>query len=262
MKLSIVTGTRNRADSYRRFIASVERTVPDSIQYEVIVSEASDDPPGGSYAQPVRNICVLYERPRAGMVKGYNAAFRDAKGEYVVWFNDDAELLSGWAENALGFMREHPEVGMGCLFFLDHNGSKPDLGKPAEDVAKLKPAERAEFGWNTQFVTQTIYSLPYANFGIFPRELGERVGWFGDGFEIYAGDTSFSFSIIDAGYAVAGIRNARLLHYRARDSERNENRLNVGDDRRAFDAKWETKLNDLRAKHSRFAYLQTPKCIP
>jgi GT2 family glycosyltransferase len=189
-KLSLVTGTLNRPQAFAALVASVQRhTVAD---WEIVVSDASDVPVECDDSR----VRILPERPRLGCVKAYNRAFREASGEWILYLNDDAEVLEGYDVEAIDFMGAHPEIGLGCLYYSQN-------GDP--------------------FHINSAYSVPYANFGIFRKWLGEQVGFFDDDIIMYGNDNSLTFRILLAGYGVAGIPKARLLHHAINDETRRDN---------------------------------------
>lgn len=187
--LSIVTGTVDRPASIGQFVKSV--VAHTSLPYELLIIDA-----GAS------NVCmelppqarVIPEKPRKSYVAGYNAAFRQCVGEFVVWMNDDAEVTPGWDVAAVDFMRAHPEVGLGCMPFKD-------------------PGE-------ADFKICDLWYLPYANFGIIWRTLGNEVGWFDEDLTMYGSDNAITFKVLLAGHGVAPIYASRIIHHRERDGVR------------------------------------------
>lgn len=190
--LSIVTGTRNRPDSLRRLVTSIVQYTP--MSWELIVADASDEP-CNAFNFP-ENVIVLPERPRLGCTAGYNRAFAHASGEYVLWLNDDCEVLFGYAASAIAFMESHPEIGLGALYYKE--------------------------GYQ-DFHVNSYFSMTYANFGIVHRAfLLEIDGWDED-FPMYGSDNSFAFKVLLAGKGIAGIPDARVIHHCIHDVHRAEN---------------------------------------
>ncbi len=198
--LSLVTGTRNRPGSFKRLVDSVETHT--DMAWEMIVADASDVPLTSDHPR----VRILPERPRRGMSRGYNQACREARGEFVLWLNDDAEVLAHYAEEAIRFMRAYPEIGLGALYY----------------------AEGA-----TDFHVNAYFGMVYANFGILRRELGDAIGWFDEEIPMYGNDNALTFKVLLAGKGVSGIPQARLLHHPVFDRERLEN---LDETRRAEDA--------------------------
>lgn len=198
--LSLITGTRNRPMDFRRLVDSIERHTP--MEWEIVVSDASDTPIEN---QPVATsetwpkIHIIPERPPKGCTVGYNIAFRKARGEWCLWLNDDCEVMHGYAENALRFMEQHPEIGLGALYYAD-------------------AGTRESYHVNT-----CGFGMLYANFGILRRDLGQQVGWFDDDLTMYGNDNSLTYRVLMAGKGVAGIPDARIFHHSTRDQHRVEN---------------------------------------
>lgn len=214
--LSLVTGTRNRPDEFRRLVHSIqERT---SVSWELIVGDASDDPITESYP----HVIMLPENPRLGCTKGYNRAFKETRGKWVIWLNDDAEVQPGYAEAAIRFMETHPQIGLGALYYSD-------------------TLTREGYHVNT-----CCYGMVYANFGILSRELGEQVGWFDEILPMYGNDNSLAFRVLLAGKGIAGIPDARIIHHSEDDLCRRQNNNNREQDSYTLKNKYGPHLKQMR----------------
>lgn len=219
--LSIITGTLNRHEDFYRLLQSIIHgtTVP----WQLIVSDASDvpvkcDPP---------NVTLIREYPPIGCSKAYNAAFRQATGTWCIWLNDDCEVIPGYAEAAISFMEAHSEIGLGALYYRE--GSR-------------------------DFHVNSYFSMLYSNFGIIRRELGNQVGWFdAETCPMYGNDNSLAFRVLLAGKGIAGIPDARVIHYATQDRYRTER----GDseqrnrDAEALIAKYGPYMEQMRTTYAR-----------
>jgi GT2 family glycosyltransferase len=165
------------------------------VDYEIIIADASDVPAAVPDDSRIR---VLPERPRLGCTKGYNRACREAQGEWLLWLNDDCEVLADFDIQAIRFMEAHVDVGLGALYYSE----PPHLSK---------------------FQISEAWGLPYANFGILRRDLGNDLGWFDEEFAMYGMDNSLSFKVMFHGLGVEGIPDARLIHHSENDVERRKN---------------------------------------
>lgn len=191
--LSVVTGAVNRPTQLMRFVDSVVRHTR-TASWELIIADASDTPIDQSRLPS--NARVLPERPRLGHTRGYNVAFRASCGKYIIWGNDDAEVCEGYDVAAIEFMESHPKIGLGALHYSENGGP---------------------------FHVNSAWGCLYANFGIFPRWLGEQVGFFDENLHMYGADNSLAIRILLAKYGVADIPNARILHHSEKDEIRAEN---------------------------------------
>ena len=190
MKLSLVTGTVNRPEPFANLVRSiVEHT---TVDWELVVSDASDVPVECSDPR----VRILPERPRLGCVKGYNKAFREARGAWIIFLNDDAEVTAGYDTAAIEFMEAHPQIGLGCLHYSENGGP---------------------------FHFNSAWGVPYPNFGIFSKTLGEQVGYFDDALIMYGNDNSLALRILLADRGIADIPGSRILHHSRQDEVRAEN---------------------------------------
>lgn len=198
MKLSLVTGKVERHSEFQRLVDSIFRHTTIG-RWELVVSDASEEP----YQPQAANIRVLHEKPRQTHSRGYNRAFRVARGEYILWLNDDATVCSGYDVAAIEFMETHPHIGLGALYYSED-------GSP--------------------FHVNSAWQTIYANFGIFKKSLGERVGYFDEGIKMYGADNSLAFRILLQGFGVAGIPEARIIHHSTKDQIRVENQATRSED--------------------------------
>lgn len=188
--LSLVTGTVNRPQSFERLLASI--VAHTSVEWELVVADASDAPLVCGHGR----VRVLPERPRLGCVKGYNRAFSVTRGDWVIWLNDDAEVLPGYDMAAIGFMEQWPRIGLGALHYSECGGP---------------------------FHVNSAWGCTYANFGIIRRSLGEHVGWFDEDLVMYGNDNSLAIRVLMADYGIGDIPEARVLHHSVKDATREGN---------------------------------------
>lgn len=224
--LSFVTGTLNRRDGFNRMLRSIVERV--KVPWELVVSNASNDLYPDVYPP---NVKVFHEKPRLGCVKGYNYAFRRARGRWVIWLNDDAEVMPGCDTNAIEFMEHHPKVGLGALYYAEN----------------MLPYHVSDY-----------HDMIYANFGIINRELGNYVGWFDDYLMMYGNDNSLTFKVLLAGLGVVGIPRARIWHHAFPDAVRIENMKNQPSDANLLMQHYRHRIEEMRRTYVLFDDLQGP----
>lgn len=217
-KLSLVSGTLNRHEGARRLVDSIIENT--SVPFEVVIADASDVP--FVYDDP--RVRILPERPRLGYAKGHNRAFRQCRGEYVLWLNDDAEVCPRYAENAVAFMDRNAHIGLGALYYSNR-------GEP--------------------FCAQIYLDMVYSNFGIIRRELGNRLGWFWEELRMYGTDNAISFDVLLAGYGVAGIPNACVIHHEVDDINRVNNQIGRNEAADKLNAKYLPKERQMLETYHR-----------
>lgn len=203
--LSLVTGTYNRPASLKRLIYSIIEN--SAVDWELLIADA--DGKAFPWHQPSRGIWVIpdgdgvgpFHTPTPmGHTKGYNRCFQLARGQWVIWLNDDAEVEPGYDTNAIHFMEVHRSIGLGCLYYREQriNGFTP-------------------------YHINRFRDMLYANFGILSKQWGDKIGWFDEAFPMYGADNSIAFRTLLAGKGIAGISNARVVHHSEQDELRESN---------------------------------------
>jgi len=218
VKLSIVFATLNRIQYLPRCLDSVYRTVS-GLDYEVIVADggSTDGTLGYLREEQKQNGLRLIEQGKPlGCVRAFNECFALAKGEYVFNFNDDAELVGDALVSACNILDQRNDIGQIAIPY-----AFPQL--PPE-VSMMKIGGRL---------------VPYANFAVTTKCLGDKVGWWG-GPEInlyrYAGDNQLSMNVWASGCKVLPlpVKMGSIIHYAAEDATR----LNSPDDTTKFYSYW------------------------
>lgn len=227
--LSVITGSLNRPDSLQRLVDSFyEHT---SVSAELIISDASDVP---FITKDTENIKVLPERPRLGCTAGYNRAFREARGKYVIWLNDDATVLPGYDTAAIAFMDAHPEIGLGALYYSNNGGP---------------------------FHVNSYWDMVYANFGIINREFGERIGWFDEDITMYGCDNSIAFRTLLDNKGIATIPGAMLRHHVVEDEIKLDNQKYREQGSQVLQRKYAYRIDRMKRVYARTAHLAAPMVI-
>lgn len=204
-------------------VSSIQKNT--DVSWELIISDAGDDELSPEHLPKVSGRIDLYqERPRLGHVKGYNQAFWRATGKWVVWLNDDCVVQPKWASQAICFMERNRWIGLGALKY-------------------------GTFG--TPFLSNEYQGLPYANFGLIQRALGDVLGWFDEeACYFYGGDNSLTFKVFMADKPVVPIPGEHIIHRPFVDQHRIENEKNQPDDARRLIDKYLPYFPMMREVHS------------
>lgn len=111
-ELSVVLITRNQAWNIARLIESVLKVtlcVP-SVEIVLVDSASTDETIELARRYPV-SIFRLKSGQRLSPAIGRYVGYNQTHGEFVLFLDGDMELLQGWLEPALNFMRATPRVG-------------------------------------------------------------------------------------------------------------------------------------------------------
>jgi glycosyltransferase involved in cell wall biosynthesis len=115
MFITVAICTFNRAESLRRTLDSVAAMrVPSDVAWEVlIVNNNSTDHTAEVINEYVGRLPVRWEfEPQPGKSNAQNRAIDVAKGDYIVWIDDDVVVDAGWLTAYVAAFRRWPEAAV------------------------------------------------------------------------------------------------------------------------------------------------------
>lgn len=186
MKLSIIVPTLNRFGALRACLESIEEFEP-TADYEIIVIDGGSMDGTAEWLGSRKNLVVLQHNYRAGCVKAFNDGFRISRGDYCAQLSDDVVLRDDCLDAACQMLDERPDLGQVVI----HHRQNGRMQSP-------------------EFATDHGKNL-FAAFGLTRRELGDKLGWWGDYHHQY-GDPELSIKIYDAGYGIELLPDKFLIH--------------------------------------------------
>jgi len=111
--VTVAICTRNRARALERTLRSLAAAaVPPSLSWEVLVVDNSSDDEtprviaNASDALPARAV----DERQIGLSHARNAAIREARGDYIVWIDDDVLVDAQWLRAYHDAFRARPEI--------------------------------------------------------------------------------------------------------------------------------------------------------
>ncbi len=108
--VSVVLATRNRERSLRLLLQRLERLSP-PLDWELVVADnGSTDATGEALSSAGRLPLRTVREPVAGKSRALNKALGAARGDLVVFTDDDVEPLPGWLEELVAAALRHPDV--------------------------------------------------------------------------------------------------------------------------------------------------------
>ncbi|MGF1633524.1 MAG: glycosyltransferase family 2 protein [Phycisphaerae bacterium] len=227
IELTVIIPTRNRADALATAIDAVGKNT--KLSHEIIVCDgASSDHTDRVLAEAKRKLggslrVIREEKPR-GFVRGVNGGFRAARGRYITWLNDDARPMFSAYDNAVAQLAASPASVAFVALFHRHHGTK-------------NVAFEQQFG-DEKFQLLHVRGTLYANFCVGRRETFESLGYFDEGYWMYAADPDLSLKAWSCGKQVVPGWTSAIDHDEADDENRLANTPQMHlDNERLFD-KW------------------------
>lgn len=214
MWVSILIPTRNRADSLKRLLGSLDfLAYPDSVLVEVLIVDNGSTDETSSFllkeeAEPRKfHLRVLKENQR-GKAHALNLGLTSAKGDWIFVIDDDVVVHPQW-------LVQHVECYGRTSFDAVQGRVLPGLdpeGKPA-DPGRLREYNIPIVDYGDDF--REIRGLTGSNMS-FKREVVERVGLFdvrlGPGAAGFSEDTEYSVRVRQAGFKIGYTPHAIVYH--------------------------------------------------
>lgn len=212
IEVSIVSGTYNRLPLLKKMIYSV-RTSVRGLSYEIILVDGGSTDGTQAWAKAQPDVKLIEHGKLYGAIKAYNDGAAAARGEYVVFANDDLTFVDDALTRALAFMYSQPGTGIG-----------------------LFQTNRSRRGWHhaempAHYPDGTMLSVPYNGVIIAARWLGNQLGWWSlPGARTYGGDCAFVARCMEAGWPVVPLEGIRVDEPHVEDALKRVNVVPSGED--------------------------------
>lgn len=196
-KLSVVVPTFNRRRRLERLLQSIEAQVGAPPFEVIVVDDGSTDGTGDTLqAHP---ICRYLRMTNGGPARARNAGWRIARGEVVVFTDDDVVPSDTWLRDMEAAMRDTGAAAVGGVVRSLTTGFVEDF------VTAERLVDHGRDDGEVRF-------LVTANLAV-KRSVLESVGGFDETFPLAAGeDTDLSFRLRKAGHRLAVVPSAEVGH--------------------------------------------------
>jgi GT2 family glycosyltransferase len=184
-----------------------------------------------AYAARSDALTVIEMGHNAGYAAAVNAAFEATEGEYLLLVNPDIELASIIPVlDLLDFARRHPRVGVVAPRLYSEDGTVQASARRFPTaaavlgvdprLARLGPIARGRRRYEEPSEAAIASEVDWAIGAamLIRRRAFEDVGGWNEGYRLYLEDTEFCLRVAAAGWKVAYLPTARLLHRWARVS--------------------------------------------
>lgn len=217
--VSVVTGTFNRIGYLQRMVASARASIPASIGLVITVVDGGSTDGTLEWLRQQSDVRLIEHGALLGAMKAFCDGARASTEPFVLMANDDIEFIGDSILRALVYLEKTPTCA--CVAFEDN---RPAPGYNAVDY-KVQSIAAVD-------ATGNPVHVPYAQVGLFRKELGELVGWWGDQDSVmgrartYGGDSYLSARLWELGYTVDQVPGVRINDYIPQDDLRARNQAN------------------------------------
>jgi GT2 family glycosyltransferase len=193
-----------------RSLANLDSTV----SFEAIIVDDSSPDDTQEKLKAITGIRVIHNDTNLGFLRSCNTGASQAKGQYLVFLNNDTVVLEGWLDALIETFTLFPTAGLVGSKLLYRDGRLQEAGgviwndASGMNYGRLNDPNRPEFNY--------VRSVDYcsgASIAI-SRELFDQIGGFDERYiPAYYEDTDLAFAVRKAGYAVLYQPASQLVHF-------------------------------------------------
>ncbi len=224
--LSVCIVNWNTRDLLRACLQSLYRYPPSEPFEVIVVDNASADGSAAMARAEFPQVVLIANPGNLGYARGNNQAMQRAQGEFVLLLNPDTEVFDDTLDNALAFLRAHPEAGaIGAKQLLPDGRVQPSVrGFPTpanllfevSGLARLLPNSRRLGGYRMRWFTYDAVAevdQPMATFLMTRRTVIGQIGLMDEAFPLFFNDVDWCYRIRQAGWKIYFVPEVRVLHH-------------------------------------------------
>jgi GT2 family glycosyltransferase/glycosyltransferase involved in cell wall biosynthesis len=192
--------------------------------FEVILSDdGSSDVTSEELARHT-GLTVVTHAEAEGFIGACKDGAAQARGEYVLFLNNDTEVTTGWLDELVGCFSTFDKVGAAASKLVYPDGRLQDAGgiiwktgNPWNYGRRANPSEpRFAYSRDADYVSGAAL--------ITPRALWEEIGGFADDLRpAYFEDTWYSFAVRDKGFRTVYCATSKVYHFEGISNGRDVN---------------------------------------
>ena len=198
-------------------LKAIERTAPSDLEREVLVLDnASDDGSAEAVRRLGSDIRLIALERRTGKAENDSTLLREARGEYCLLLNEDAELQQGAVDALLGALSSDRDAAIAGAQLLDSAGDRVPCAWRFPGVATaLAGAVFLHRRFTVQSKGQRTRPVDWVQSSamLVRRQATEQIGHLDPDFFVYYDECDLCKRLHDAGWSVLYVPQARAMHH-------------------------------------------------
>ena len=210
--ISVVVVTKDRRSDLINCIQSINSSVYKLLEV-IVIDNASDEPITPWFKKMFPKTIIIRSDKNLGAAGGRNLGLQYAKGNYLLFIDDDAEVDSRMIEELLKVLSSKKEVGLVQPKIYDSKmrnvlqGLGCDVNLLTGRVSAIGIREEDKGQYETVIELQSIGCI-----WMIEREVIDKIGGYDDEYFIPWEDTDFSFRARKAGFNILFLPKAKAWH--------------------------------------------------
>ena len=210
--VSVLVTSYGKVGTTLRCLASIAAWPPRAAMEIIVIDDASGDP-DLTLLELVHGIRLVINPTNLGYLRTCNTAARLARGEYLLFLNNDTQVTQGWLDSMLALLRARPDAGAVGSMLLSPDGRLQEAGGiiwrdgSGWNYGRGDDPEKPDYGYVREVDYCSAASL------MVPRALWEELGGFDEIFApAYCEDSDFAFRLRAGGRKVFYQPRSRVVH--------------------------------------------------
>jgi GT2 family glycosyltransferase len=184
------------------------------VDYEIILSDDASSDLTATIEQRVSGITVARAEGNLGFVRNCNAGAERARGDYLLFLNNDTSVTEGWLSSLVKVLDERPTAGIVGPKLLFGSGELQEAGGIIWDDAsgwnfgRMDDTDKPEYNYlkETDYVSGACLLIR--------SSLWQQLGGFDERYvPAYYEDTDICFAAREAGFSVIYQPASRIFHF-------------------------------------------------
>lgn len=212
-KVSIIIPVYNQIHYTYACLLSILQHTPD-VSYEVIIADDVSTDATEHLANYAEGLVICRNSVNQGFLRNCNNAARQARGEYLMFLNNDTQVTDGWLSSLVDLIERDSSIGMVGSKLVYPDGRLQEAGGiiwsdgSGWNYGRLDDPDKPEYNYvkDVDYISGAAILLS--------NDLWKQIGGFDTRFApAYCEDSDLAFEVRKAGYRVVYQPLSKIIHF-------------------------------------------------
>ncbi|WP_077612314.1 glycosyltransferase [Clostridium sp. Marseille-P2415] len=211
--VSIIIPVYNQIHYTYACLASILEHTKDVV-YEVIIADDVSTDATAELSKFTENVVICRNETNQGFLRNCNQAAKAARGKYIMFLNNDTQVMEGWLSSLVNLIESDPSIGMVGSKLVYPDGRLQEAGGiiwsdgSGWNYGRLDDPDKPEYNYvkDVDYISGAAILLS--------NDLWKWIGGFDERFApAYCEDSDLAFEVRKAGLRVVYQPLSRVIHF-------------------------------------------------